>query len=252
MRNYVLGVPIDDLSIEEIYTRVAQGNRYAHISINVHKIVLFHRNVIFRKLLSEKNVLFSVDGRWIQWLARLSGIKAPYRFGGQEIIETFCLNRAGFDLPIFFLGSTQEAVSLVVAMLKKRFPSVVVSGYRNGFFNDENSVINEIAASKAKIVFLALPSPKKELLSLKLLQEIPRLRFACGVGGIFDVLAGRIKRAPRLIQTIGLEWLYRCCKEPFRLPKRYLNDGLTMVGIIIASVFKKADYLMRQDEGKMA
>jgi N-acetylglucosaminyldiphosphoundecaprenol N-acetyl-beta-D-mannosaminyltransferase len=99
----------------------------------------------------------------------------------------------------------------------------VLAGTRNGYWSpdEEAGVVAEIAASRADLLFVALPSPRKELF-LEGYAEQLGVPFRMGVGGSFDVLAGRTSRAPKWLQRIGMEWSYRLLQEPRRMAKRYL------------------------------
>ena len=94
-------------------------------------------------------------------------------------------------------------------------------GYNDGYYDNENQIINKIINLEPDILFLALPSPKKELLGYKIFNESISIKYAAGVGGAFDIIAGLSPRAPNFIQHIGLEWLYRVIKSPKRLFIRY-------------------------------
>jgi N-acetylglucosaminyldiphosphoundecaprenol N-acetyl-beta-D-mannosaminyltransferase len=109
-----------------------------------------------------------------------------------------------------------------------------VAGSRNGYFprTDDAEVAAQVAASGADLLFVGTPSPKKELF---LMENRSRLDvpFAMGVGGTFDVLAGKVRRAPRPLQRVGLEWAYRLVQEPRRMWKRYLISNGRFVLLLL-------------------
>ena len=88
-------------------------------------------------------------------------------------------------------------------------------------------------------MFLALPSPKKELFGYKIFKKCNSLKYAAGVGGAYDVIAGISPRAPNFIQKIGIEWLYRICLSPRRLFVRYFSDGIMFISILIKYFLKR-------------
>ena len=107
-----------------------------------------------------------------------------------------------------------------------------VAGSQHGYFDDERAVVRRIRDSGARLLFVGMPSPRKEYM---LAQWMPRLGplFAMGVGGSFDVWAGHTRRAPRWMQRAGLEWLYRLVQEPRRMWRRYLLGNVRFTAIVM-------------------
>jgi N-acetylglucosaminyldiphosphoundecaprenol N-acetyl-beta-D-mannosaminyltransferase len=238
MRVKVLDVPIDDFSLEDILEKIKNGQRLFQVFVNIHKLVLFHKDKRLSALLDVKNSVFSVDGRWVQFLARLKGFVPKVRFGGQEVINRcFCLaGERGYG--IYLLGAERQVLAEAKEAVGRNFPDVRIAGARDGFFENEEEVIEEINNKHPDIVFLALPSPRKELLAHKIFERVQSIKYIAGVGGAFDILAGRKRRAPRWIQNIGLEWLWRVLQEPNRLFMRYFLDGLWLFGLMLRRAFR--------------
>ncbi|MDD5194059.1 MAG: WecB/TagA/CpsF family glycosyltransferase [Candidatus Omnitrophica bacterium] len=234
MRNYIFDIPLDSFSLEEIKEKVLNNHRLLQISVNVHKIVLFHKNNELKKLVSEKTAVFSVDGRWVQFFARVRGFRTT-RFGGLEVIDNFFSLAQEMPLKIYLLGAREEIVKKTATILTLKFPGANIAGFRNGFFYDKEEIVKDIRDKGANILFLALPSPEKELLGFELFKKIESLKYVTGVGGAFDVIAGASKRAPKWVQATGLEWLYRCIQEPQRLAKRYFFDTIDLARIFLMS-----------------
>lgn len=115
----------------------------------------------------------------------------------------------------------------------------VIAGYRNGYFekNEEKQIAEDIADSGADILFVAMSSPQKEIFvnKYKKLMNVP---FVMGVGGSFDVVAGKTKRAPLWMQKAGLEWFYRFIQEPRRMWKRYLVGNSKFIWMVIKERIK--------------
>jgi len=139
---------------------------------------------------------------------------------------------------IYLLGASREILEKVLEWCRVELPSLRVSGYHDGYFTEEeeNQIVEDIKTSKADILFVAISSPKKELFLDRNLSsmEVP---FVMGVGGSFDVIAGKAKRAPIWMQRIGLEWFYRFMQEPGRMWKRYLFSNIKYMGILIKARF---------------
>jgi len=238
MRIEVLGVPLDDFTLAEILERVKNGERLFQVFVNVHKLVLFHKDKRLSSTLNVKEAVFSVDGRWVQFLARLKGFFPKGRFGGQEIVNQ-CFSIAGErGYKIYLLGAEKSVLEKAKEVLRNNFPDVHIAGARDGFFDSEEEVIEDISRKQPDILFLALPSPRKELLGYKIFERVGSLKYVAGVGGAFDIIAGSTHRAPEWIQVIGFEWLWRVLQEPKRLFKRYFFDGLWLFWLIFKRAFR--------------
>jgi N-acetylglucosaminyldiphosphoundecaprenol N-acetyl-beta-D-mannosaminyltransferase len=126
-----------------------------------------------------------------------------------------------------------------------KYGTSLVAGYRNGYYSveDEQSVAEQIAASEADMLFVAITSPKKEIF-LNKYKHLIKVPFIMGVGGSFDVIAGKTKRAPLWMQKAGLEWLFRVKQEPGRMWKRYLYGNSEFLYLVLREklrqVFKAA------------
>ena len=237
MRKFLLGVPLDDDSPEKIVSGVLNGSRYCQIFVNVHKIVQFNTNQELRTISADKDCVFSPDGRWIQWLAKIGGYALKKRFGGLEVLQRFCRLSEENGAGIYILGAKPDILRLAIEELKRRFPKAVILDSRHGYGFSHAAVVDDLRALRAKILFLALPTPQKELLGHKLFREIDSLCYVSGVGGALDILAGKSRRAPGWVQAIGMEWLYRCLQEPIRLSGRYFGDAVKLIRIIFTVTF---------------
>ena len=240
MRKHILeSIPVDDYSLNEVAQSVINGNSNFQFFLNVHKIVMMKQNPELFGSINEKDCIFTIDGTWIKWLANKNSFYPKQRFGGLDVIEKFCELSEKNKLKIFFLGSKPEVINIVINELKKKYPYMNLCGYNDGYYDNENQIINKIIKLEPDILFLALPSPKKELLGYKIFNESNSIKYAAGVGGAFDIIAGLSPRAPNFIQRIGLEWLYRVIKSPKRLFIRYFIDGISFIKILIHDTFKK-------------
>ena len=113
-------------------------------------------------------------------------------------------------------------VEETVHVLKRLYSGVTISGYHHGYFwEDEEAIVDDIRNSGARLLFIAITSPKKENFINKWKDRLG-VSFVMGVGGTFDVVAGVVKRAPKWMQNLGLEWMYRLLQEPRRMWRRYL------------------------------
>lgn len=121
----------------------------------------------------------------------------------------------------YFVGGKQEVIEQTIAKLKKDFPDINIVGYRNGYIKTEEErsmLINDIAEKKPDVVFVAMGSPKQELLMEEMMQKHPAIYQ--GLGGSFDVYTGNVKRAPKWWVNHNLEWAYRLIKQPSRIKRQ--------------------------------
>ena len=121
-----------------------------------------------------------------------------------------------------------------VARARREHPALRVCGWHHGYWDaaDNDQLVAEVRASQPDILFVALPSPRKEYWLAEHLEKLD-VPFSMGVGGSFDVYAGRVKRAPLWMQRAGLEWSYRFWQEPLRMWERYLLGNLKFVYIVV-------------------
>lgn len=156
------------------------------------------------------------DGVGLLWGLRFLGMPIQERVTGIDFAEQLCRMASVEGWPVYFLGARGNTARRCADVLAERYPGLVVAGARNGYFSmDDPSVASEIARSGAKILFAAMGIPRQEKWLSRHGNALGDV-LAVGVGGAFDVLSGQLRRAPRAMQKVGLEWLYRLCQEPSR------------------------------------
>lgn len=134
------------------------------------------------------------------------------------------------------MGATQESLENMISIIKQKYPLIEVAGYHNGYFEDNQPIIDEIQLVKPDILFLGFSSPKE--FWIEKYKDIVRVAFIMGVGGSFDVYSGKTKRAPKFMQEAGLEWLYRFIQEPRRMFRRYIFGNIEFTKKVIKEKFK--------------
>ena len=132
------------------------------------------------------------------------------------------------------MSQARDVIDDAIRDQRRLMIGVVIAGRSNGYFGDEEEEANanDIAASNADVLFVAITSPKKERFMARWGSTI-NTKVVHGVGGSFDVVAGFVERAPESWQKLGLEWLYRVKQEPGRLWKRYLVTNLKFIGRVM-------------------
>jgi N-acetylglucosaminyldiphosphoundecaprenol N-acetyl-beta-D-mannosaminyltransferase len=180
------------------------------------------------------------DGMPVLWAARLAGHRLPERVAGSDLIWSLSEAAARAGRSVFLLGGDPGAAEAAAAELCRRYPGLAIAGWHcppMGFDREARAIEaieRLLAAAAPDIVFVALGSPKQEILIDRIRHILPRAWWL-GVGISFSFVCGRVKRAPRWIQQSGLEWLYRLTQEPKRLARRYLLDGIPFASRLLLS-----------------
>lgn len=233
----MMGCQIDNLSMEETLGRVEQfiasGQPHQHVVVNVDKLVKASRDAELRQIINDC-ALINVDGMPVVWASRLLGKPLKARVAGVDLFEALMQRASAKNWRVFLLGAREEVVSGVKSIYEKKYPGLVVAGYRNGYWkaDEEAAVVEQVKAAQADLLFVAISSPKKEQF-LGQYQAEMKIPFAMGVGGTFDVAVGRVKRAPLWMQNNGLEWFYRFLQEPRRMFKRYFVDDMAFFWLLV-------------------
>jgi len=236
-----LKAPMDIATMQEtvsfIENRIEQKQFLQHVVVNVAKIVNMQKDPVLAESVKACEVI-NIDGMGVVFGARFLGHDVPERVAGVDLFHELLGMSAKRDFPVFLLGATDEVVSKTVSKVKAQNPNLNIAGYNDGYFwDDEEAVVTKIRESGAKLLFVAITSPKKENFINKW-QDKLGVDFVMGVGGTFDVVAGKVKRAPQWMQKAGLEWLYRVIQEPGRMWKRYLKTNTKFLMLLLTEKFK--------------
>jgi len=197
-----------------------------HVALNVAKLIAVQSNKELREDVLNADIV-GADGAGIVLAGRLMGLPIPERVAGVDVMmESLSLCEQSNFRP-YFLGATEAVLRAAVAEALRRWPKLVFAGYHHGYFTraDEPSIVQAIVASKADCLFVGMPSPIKERFCHAHRDRL-QVPFIMGVGGSFDILGGKIRRAPIMLQRIGLEWVYRLLQEPSRMWRRYLVTNI--------------------------
>jgi len=234
----LFGVEVDALTMSESVDQAEKlllADKPAHhVCLNAAKVVRIEDDPDLRRIV-EHAAMVHIDGTPVAWACRLLGSPVPERIAGIDFLQAMLERAALRGWRVFFLGATDEVVKRAVEVECERHPGLRIAGYRNGFWTagEEADVVAEVAATKPDLLLLALPTPLKEHFAAEHLEGF-RARFVLGVGGSFDISAGLTKRAPRWMQTVGLEWFFRRIQEPRRMWKRYLVGNSRFLALIAA------------------
>ncbi|MFN3637766.1 MAG: WecB/TagA/CpsF family glycosyltransferase [Chloroherpetonaceae bacterium] len=244
VRVEVMGAPIDNLSMEEtllqIEERILEGKPIQHVVVNAAKIVEINKNAKIKRIIESCEIV-NADGQAVVWASKLLGKPLKERVAGIDLMQELIKRANEKNWGVFFFGAKQEVLDKVVAHYRKEFPFLRIAGARNGYYKPEEElkIVEEIRASNAQILFVAISSPKKEIF-LNTYLDVMNVPFVMGVGGSFDVVAGLVKRAPLWMQKLGLEWLFRFLQEPRRMWRRYIIGNTEFILLLIKYKLKSA------------
>ena len=217
------------------------NNRHSlqHMVVNVAKLVNSQKDEQLRKAINNSNIV-NIDGLPIAWVLRFFGFNIPERVAGIDLFQNLIKLSADKGYRPFFLGAKPEIVEELVEVFHRQYSDLEIAGYHHGYFteDDKNDIATNIKNSKPDMLFLGITSPKKELFLDKYTNYM-NIPFSMGVGGSFDIIAGKIKRAPIWMQKTGVEWFFRILQEPKRMWKRYLVTNTLFIYYIIKELIKK-------------
>ena len=239
----MMGCQIDNLSMEEtlhaIEKFIQSGQPHQHVVVNVDKLVKASRDVELRRIINACP-LINVDGMPVVWASRLLGKPLKERVAGVDLFESLMKRSAEKGWRVYLLGAREEVVSGVKQVYMRKYPGLTVAGYRNGYWKpeEEAEVVEQIKAAQADLLFVAISSPMKEHFLGRYQAEL-KIPFAMGVGGTFDVVVGKVKRAPVWMQDAGLEWFYRFLQEPRRMFKRYFIDDMFFFWLLLKEYVRR-------------
>ncbi len=229
----VLGVPVHKLTLDQVLDltqrAVASRQRIRLGVVNAAKLVNMGTDPELDTDVRTSDLVLA-DGMSVVMASRFYGDPLPERVAGIDLMtEMFALGNSD-SFSVYLLGAKEEIVNKVAERAVEEHPQLRIAGAQHGYFNadDEPNIVESINASRADALFVAMTSPKKERFmgawATKL--NVPIIH---GVGGSFDVYAGKVKRAPLWMQKLGLEWLYRVLQEPGRMWKRYLSTNSAFI-----------------------
>jgi N-acetylglucosaminyldiphosphoundecaprenol N-acetyl-beta-D-mannosaminyltransferase len=236
-RARVLGCEIDRLGMSEAVERcqhhIEARVPAQHMAVNAAKVVAMQDDANLLRLVNDCEIV-TADGQAIVWASWLLRDPLPSRVTGIDLMrELLALaEREGYS--VYVLGARAEILAQAVARVRRLHPELRIVGHRDGYFSEEQErdVVAGIRRTQPDLLFVAMPSPRKERFIGRWRDELD-IPLCMGVGGSIDVIAGVTRRAPRPLQRLGLEWAYRLGQEPRRLLRRYLVGNWRFVTLTL-------------------
>jgi N-acetylglucosaminyldiphosphoundecaprenol N-acetyl-beta-D-mannosaminyltransferase len=240
----IWGIKINPLSKVEIVdlidNHIATNPNAFHLTgVNPETIAQAQDVPALQQAINSSDIV-NIDNMLVVTSLRLLGYKIPERAACPDIFELLMAlaNRKGYS--VFFLGAKEEILQLMLTKLKIKYPNLNITGWRNGYYktDEEPFIVKEIANIKPDMLFIALPSPQKELFINNNKKDLG-VKFAFGVGGVFDVQAGKVTRAPAWMRKIGLEGFHRAVQNPANYGKRYTTYYFPFIKLFFKELLSK-------------
>lgn len=245
----ILGIRVHLIDLKTslpLIERFIQSRRpHQIVVVNVAKIVKAQFDNLLKNIINSAD-LVGADGVPVIWVSKLFKPEIPGRLNGTDLMEKLVALSAQKGYSIYFFGAEYDTVKQVAIFYSQKYPTLKIVGYRNGYFlvDDEIEIVKKIRQSNADILFIGFNTPKKEIFIQKHKDEM-NVPVIHGVGGSFDVVAGKAKRAPIWMQKYGLEWFFRILQEPRRMLKRYLVTNSLFIFFVILRLLRIKKFNLR-------
>ncbi|MDR7245423.1 WecB/TagA/CpsF family glycosyltransferase [Priestia megaterium] len=218
MKENILGIDVCSDTYDELAVKLLQdidkGRKSFIVAINPEKIMKAQEDRELKSLLNQATYQIP-DGIGVILASRLKKGRIRERVTGIDMMLKLCKEATNNGKRIFLYGAKPGIADEAKAKLEEMFPGILIVGTLNGYEKNEEVIERTINDSGAEIVFVALGSPAQENWIIAHKEKLNPSVYQ-GVGGSFDVISGRLNRAPAVFQKFGLEWLYRLLKEPWR------------------------------------
>ncbi len=244
LRIKILNSTIDNLSMQEtlalVQEKIKAGEQLHHVVVNAGKVVSMQKDSELRQSVNHSDII-NADGQAVVWASRFLGKPLKERVAGIDLMANLVEMAHKNNYKIFLFGAKEDVVKTVVEKYSEIYSPNIIAGYRNGYFSpsEEKEIAQQIADSGTQMLFVAISSPIKENFLFNYRDILKNVNLIMGVGGSFDVVAGKTKRAPTWMQKAGLEWFYRFAQEPRRMWKRYLVGNSKFIYLVLRERFSK-------------
>jgi len=243
----ILGVRVDNINQREAFEKIKElledGKQHYLVTPNPEFVIRARSDQEFKEILNQAD-LSVPDGIGLVFASRFLSSRLKGRVTGVDLMEEICRLAADENWPIFLLGAEQGVADKVADKLKQRYSNLKIGAgpfgkvvLNKGLISSKDSLLadqsfEKIVVSKPTILFVALGAGSQEKWIVQNLEKMPSVKLAIGVGGAFDFVSGRIRRAPKAFQRLGLEWFWRFCCQPWRI-RRILDSTIKFPYLVI-------------------
>jgi N-acetylglucosaminyldiphosphoundecaprenol N-acetyl-beta-D-mannosaminyltransferase len=238
MKTKILGVSFDNLlpgqAAEKALSFLDDDTARTIFTPNPEMVMLAQKDAEFAHILASGDLVIP-DGIGIVHASRLTKNRMARRVPGIDLLMDLFDKIKDTGHCVYFLGAAAGVAEAAAAKMREKFPGLIICGCNHGYFDDADDadIIAKINNAGADIVLVGLGFPRQEKWIFRHKGQI-NSKILMGVGGSFDVLSGRLRRAPKVFQKLGLEWFYRLLRQPSRLPRQ-----MVFVRFVVLAVYRK-------------
>jgi N-acetylglucosaminyldiphosphoundecaprenol N-acetyl-beta-D-mannosaminyltransferase len=240
----ILGCTFDRIDVQTTIDHClawCSGPRHSHVvvTMNAALLCMIRRDEELRSACLSGDLIVA-DGVPVVWTSRLAGVPLPERVAGVDLTIRLLEEGSARGLSAYFLGARKHVIDDLVRLCRRKYPGLRILGWRDGFFerSDESRIAADIGRLAPDMLFVGMPSPFKETWCERH-REALGVPLIMGVGGTFDVLTGYVRRAPRVMQAMGMEWSWRLAMEPRKMWRRYLFTNSEFLALAAIDIFKR-------------
>lgn len=216
----ILGIPVDhvtlSMAVDRIEQMIAAGGPHQVATVNPEFVMAAQQNTAFRQLLQRADLCVA-DGVGLLFAARWQARPLPERVPGVELSVALAQRAAERGWRIYLLGAAPGVAEAAAVVLQQRFPALQIAGCHAGTPQaaDAPGIVERIRDAQPHILLVAYGAPAQDLWIAHYQPQL-QVPVAIGVGGLFDFLSGRVPRAPEWMRRLGIEWLFRLLRQPWR------------------------------------
>ena len=233
-RTKILNVPFDTYTLDEAAKKVVElmdsPRQHMVCTPNPEIVMEAQKNLVLMNILKSADIV-TPDGIGVVWASKYSETKLKERVSGYDLILKVFDKIKYTDHTVYFFGGEPGVAEKAVKNVRKKYQGIKIIGFADGYFDEakERAIIKEINSLKPTLLLVGLGSPKQEQWIYDNLR-LTGAKVSIGIGGCFDVMSGKIKRAPDIFRKLGLEWFYRLITQPTRI-KRMLKLPLFVLTV---------------------
>lgn len=233
----LLGLNVDTFGFEEAVNRakvLIDGRKVSQVvTINPEMFEAAQKDNDFAEIIKEADMVIP-DGVGVKIALKLNGVNTE-RIPGIDFARRLLSEAAVNNIPVAIVGAKEEVIQKTVENLKNEINGLNIVYYHNGYFDNDNTIYEEINAKSPKLILVAMGSPRQEKFIYNA-KKVLKPSLMIGIGGSLDVWSGKVKRAPKIFQIMGLEWFYRTVTQPSRIKRIFP----TLPVFLIKSITKRS------------
>lgn len=229
----LFGLNVDTYNFEEAVLKAKElidGNHVAQVvTINPEMFETAEKDAEFANIIKEADMVIP-DGIGVKLALKINGCNVN-RFPGIDFAKRMLQESALNNMPVAIIGAKEDIITKAIENLQKEIFGLNVVYYHNGYFENDSFIYDELKSKSPKLILVAMGSPKQEQFIYNA-KKVLKPALMVGIGGSLDVWSGAVKRAPKVFQILGLEWLYRTITQPHRIKRIFPSLPLFIIKAI--------------------